>query len=1119
MSNSDKTVLDGDAAGLIQALTNATMAWNAYNKHMIESVAQSGQVLSATNRLNNALKKYTTSARSLNTQQEKVTKTAVNARIAISQVGTATARAASAASAAKTKTDGMSKGLDEVDKKAKKADKSVKQMSISFKGMVRLVGVQLAHRAISAMVRGLREGFTAAVQIQKALSEVRTISQNNQLALQEWRAEAVRLSNTYGRDVKDQIEATYQALSNQVGEGAEVFGFLEESNKFASAAVATTTDSVNLLSSALNSFGLESDQTERVAAVLFKTIELGRVRASEMANSFGDLAVLSNQIGLSIEELGAAISTLTVQGIKQNKAATQLRGIFVKLLKPTKAMSEFFRSLGVNSGEAAIKTFGFAGVMERLRNTTKGSATELNKYISRVRGLTGGLVFTNEGLELFKKNLEENKNAQESYNKALDETLENSGKKVEIFFTRIGNTFKDLGDTIIEFYADWLDADEKTQAEINAKNRSDAIKKEFDDILRNFDQISGDQIKIERQNLARYIALKNDQADAAVKSYNVINEAATRSAATFIDSVSESISEAKSKFGSLQKDIVDANKRIADLIREEDKTLFEWAQSTRDAAEQIDAIGSRIAELQELRTLALIANNKKAFDSLNSEIIGLIKKRRDVDMRAQAENKSALEEQKTLAREIAKIKGESAKELVKLNKELRGKTGADRGKVEQKIREEAEKTAAKLKEIAAEQAKVTTLDLKRIGHASDFRKELDTQKKGYELLIESAGRLANVEKQRIVDQELLKIGLQDLLKGFKDFDVSGALRTTDAGKLKEIIAARQSFAKSIAEFQKQRGIDSPELKGVGQSVLKETNLMIKALEVLEEVRFRQAAIGAKEAQIRRQRAQIDNLKKLRQGASDVTAAYEKAVEAANALSKLKARDISGSATTGEFYPAAEAIKRIQQTLETAFKDGKVKNAGRALDALKRDLIAVGQIRGKSTNEHIDRLDALFHTLNKLEGTEVSRFKNLKNAEESLERMQKNLKETETKNKSILSKIKAQNAAEAILDTTTRGVIKTQQSLLEVFEKQTQEIEKQNNLRDTFDLDSLTTPQGGDGLKTQLSALNSPPQASTNSTSNAYGPFNISMQSSGNAGYDAVQLGREIQKAARRGLLS
>jgi TP901 family phage tail tape measure protein len=349
----------------------------------------------------------------------------------------------------------VGKGVEQLSDKTKVATKSTKDLLLSWHSLVRLFGVQLLHQAVSAFVRGLKEGVKTAQELQKRIGEIQTISQDMPMASGEWLSGLRDLSDAWGLDIMDQAEAAYQTLSNQVAKGAETFEFLAEANRFAVTAVSSTSDAVNLLTAALNAFDIDVSQTDKVAASFFKTIELGRVRASEMSQTFGRMAVPAHQLGISLDELNAATATGTIQGVQFSEVTTLIRNVLLKLIRPTSAMKEFFHELGVNTGQAAIAAYGFNGILAKLEEKTGGSAHELGNLFGRIRAITGAMLFAGKGFEKYEENLNKITKAQKSYDEATEYIMEKAGKKLEIEMNKIKNFFLvDMGDTILTALSD-----------------------------------------------------------------------------------------------------------------------------------------------------------------------------------------------------------------------------------------------------------------------------------------------------------------------------------------------------------------------------------------------------------------------------------------------------------------------------------------------------------------------------------------------------------------------------------------------------------------------------------------------------------------------------------------
>ena len=352
--------------------------------------------------------------------------------------------------------------------------KQLKDIHLSWLSIVRLLAVQLAHSAVARLTNAIHDGLSASIELEGSIREITTIAQGvNSRPFDTWASDIRNLSNEYARAQGDVAEGFYQALSNQITDGAETVAFMNEALRFSLAAVSTTESAVNLLTAALNGFQLSAIDAADTSALLFKTIELGRVRAEDMANSLGRIGPLANQLNITLPELAASISSMTIQGLKFNNTSTLLRAVMLKLIKPTETMQSLFEEWGVESGEAAVATFGIVGVLNKLQEASRGSASELGKIFSRLRAIQGAQLLLTSATKDFNKDLNElMTQAVPSYLEAVERATGSAGFTIEQALTRLRNIFiTDVGFSLtrtITGHAESLDELEKQMLKVSS---------------------------------------------------------------------------------------------------------------------------------------------------------------------------------------------------------------------------------------------------------------------------------------------------------------------------------------------------------------------------------------------------------------------------------------------------------------------------------------------------------------------------------------------------------------------------------------------------------------------------------------------------------------------------
>lgn len=314
----------------------------------------------------------------------------------------------------------LSSSFVEAEERGKASSKGI---LISWQAMGRLFVIQALHSVVRAFMNEIQNSIDTAAQWQIKISEIRTITQDQPLAFDEWSRSVRKLSDEFGNPILEVTAGLYETISNQMGKGATAANFMARALEFSKVTGSSTANSVNLLSSAMNSFQLSSTQTERVAAIFFKTIDKGRIKADEIANTFGRVGPSAKALGVSMEEVGAALATLTIQGVSPAESMTLLNNVMNGLVKPSKEMKVALGEMGVATGEQAVQVYSFNGVLSELEKRSKGAAGELGELFTNIRGQRGATVFTND-IALMNSNLQAMQTSLEDYRKAVPIAIE-----------------------------------------------------------------------------------------------------------------------------------------------------------------------------------------------------------------------------------------------------------------------------------------------------------------------------------------------------------------------------------------------------------------------------------------------------------------------------------------------------------------------------------------------------------------------------------------------------------------------------------------------------------------------------------------------------------------------
>ena len=339
-----------------------------------------------------------------------------------------------------------------LDKAQQKVARSSQEILLSWKSIGRLLVVQVLHQSIALVRQTLEEVTRQALEYEKALAEIRTISADVTETTTDWANALRQLSGQIPFKQVELAEAAYQALSNQVIQTTSDLGFLRQAGQLAVVSAGTIDQSVSALTSVLNAFDQSLLRTRQISADLFQTIVLGRTRLQQLESNLGRVSILSAQLGVSFREQQSALATLTIQGLKDNVSKTLLVNIYNKLIRPSERMQEIFKEWGVSSGEAAIATFGLTGVMNKLFDIAKRSGdevAELGEIFQRVRGTIGALGLNTS---LTEENLEKFNHSLENFEQRLAAITEERAVKLQQQLVRLNNLMLKLGDGVLSLF-------------------------------------------------------------------------------------------------------------------------------------------------------------------------------------------------------------------------------------------------------------------------------------------------------------------------------------------------------------------------------------------------------------------------------------------------------------------------------------------------------------------------------------------------------------------------------------------------------------------------------------------------------------------------------------------
>ena len=358
---------------------------------------------------------------------------------------------------------GLNKSLEITGKRGQQTGKQVsagvKEMSLSldsgrkkiarFSEAVRSSVVNLRYLASALAGGALTSGIVRfGSEYEKALANINTLLRDNTVSIEEFNVQLKALAATTPKDLLDLSNALYQIVSAGVP-AADAMQVLDASVKLAVSSISEVKDSANLLITTLNAYrgsGLDAaDATDKLTRIY----QAGRTTVTELAGSFGRVAPLAAQFGVSLDEVGGLLISLTRSGLRTNEAITATRAIISGIAKPTLKTQKILERLGIAFGQGAIDANGFTGVMENLLNATGGNVDVLARLFPNIRALLPAIVAAGSGFGDFKDNVEDVSNSFGAADEALAKTDDKFFKSAALLRSNFQNLLISISEDIL----------------------------------------------------------------------------------------------------------------------------------------------------------------------------------------------------------------------------------------------------------------------------------------------------------------------------------------------------------------------------------------------------------------------------------------------------------------------------------------------------------------------------------------------------------------------------------------------------------------------------------------------------------------------------------------------
>ena len=303
---------------------------------------------------------------------------------------------------------------------------------------------------------------------QNGMANMSTLFVTSQVSVQKLSKEFLNLSNETGKGATELTEAGYQALSASVP--VEKLGsFIRTSANMAKVGFTDTATSVDLLSTAVNAYGLEADQADNIANKLVNTQNLGKTSVNELASSMGKVIPTAAGMNVNLDQLCTMYTLMTKQGIATAESTTYMNSMLNELGDSGTDVGEILKEKTGKSFQDLMKDGMSVGdALKLIKQSSDETGTAFNELWSSQEAGKAAMALLNDSAGDFNETMGSMANVTDLVSQGL-EKMDTPSAKVSKSLNRIKNSGVELGSVLLTTVTPYIEVFSQKVIELTNK--------------------------------------------------------------------------------------------------------------------------------------------------------------------------------------------------------------------------------------------------------------------------------------------------------------------------------------------------------------------------------------------------------------------------------------------------------------------------------------------------------------------------------------------------------------------------------------------------------------------------------------------------------------------------
>ena len=358
------------------------------------------------------------------------------------------------------------KSGEKSDKSAGKGKDAEKKESELAKKLKSMATSQLKDAGMAVLMLGseFETSFTKAAAFMDLPAESVSGIQERLLDLSD-------SSGIAASELSDSITAALQAGIDLGDSGEDAMKILEGSAMLAKAGYGDVGSVMSTTAQVLKDYNLSADETDKVQKMMFQSQKLGVATLDEMGGILQKVTPTAAAMNVSFDQVGAALATMSEQGLPATEAAEQLNAMLSEMGTQGSAAQQALAQAtegteyaGMSFEQLMEAGLPISDVLNMMGEAAEENGTSLDSLFTSTEAGTAALALSGEQTDAFKENLSAMSTEADVVGEAFETVSSTSGEqfngilnKLQTAGIELFDKCKPIIDLLLPILADLLD--------------------------------------------------------------------------------------------------------------------------------------------------------------------------------------------------------------------------------------------------------------------------------------------------------------------------------------------------------------------------------------------------------------------------------------------------------------------------------------------------------------------------------------------------------------------------------------------------------------------------------------------------------------------------------------